>query len=143
MPYKFEHEHLKIKDKDDRRIKLFDEDREEIRKLYATGLFSQRDLANRYNVSRRTITFVLDPTKRERANELLKQRKKDGRYYSKEKQREYVKKYREHKYDLYKQKNWRRYKTKDIDILGIVMCIILVIVAFGTIELLKSYKKIN
>lgn len=40
-------------------------------------------------------------------------------------------------------KNWRRYKTKDIDILGIVMCIILVIVAFGTIELLKSYKKIN
>ena len=75
MPYKFEHEHLKIKDKDDRRIKLFDEDREEIRKLYATGLFSQRDLANRYNVSRRTITFVLDPTKRERANELLKQRK--------------------------------------------------------------------
>lgn len=72
MPYKFEYEHLKIKDKDDRRIKLFDEDREEIRKLYATGLFSQRDLANRYNVSRRTITFVLDPTKRERANELLK-----------------------------------------------------------------------
>lgn len=104
MPYKFEHEHLKIKDKDDRRIKLFDEDREEIRKLYATGLFSQRDLANRYNVSRRTITFVLDPTKRERANELLKQRKQDGRYYSKEKQREYVNKYREHKYDLYKQK---------------------------------------
>ena len=104
MPYKFEHEHLKIKDKDDRRIKLFDEDREEIRKLYATGLFSQRDLANRYNVSRRTITFVLDPTKRERANELLKQRKQDGRYYSKEKQREYVKKYREYKYDLYKQK---------------------------------------
>lgn len=85
-------------------------------------------------------------------------------------------------------KNWRRYKTKDIDILGIVMCIILVIVALfiitliilfiksingsfegtnfnnetgnyisvyeyyggiigeksdGTIELLKSYKKIN
>lgn len=104
MPYKFEYEHLKIKDKDDRRIKLFDEDREEIRKLYATGLYSQRDLANRYNVSRRTITFVLDPSKLERAKELLKERKKDGRYYSKEKQREYVKKYREHKYDLYKQK---------------------------------------
>ena len=50
MPYKFEHEHLKIKDKDDRRIKLFDEDREEIRKLYATGLYSQRDLANKYNI---------------------------------------------------------------------------------------------
>ena len=26
MPYKFEHEYLKIKDKNDRRIKLLDED---------------------------------------------------------------------------------------------------------------------
>ena len=103
MPYKFEHEHLKIKDKDDRRFKLFDEDREEIRKLYATGLFSQRDLANRYNVSRRTITFIIDPSKLERAKELLKERKKDCRYYNKEKQKEYMKSYRQYKYGLYQQ----------------------------------------
>ncbi len=45
MPYKFEYENMKMKEEDKRNRKLTDEQRQEIRELYATGKYSQRGLA--------------------------------------------------------------------------------------------------
>ena len=70
MPYKSEK--IKLSKEQDRRIKLSDEQKEEIRAKYATGLYSQRGLALEYHVSRRLISFVLDDEKAKRAAEQLK-----------------------------------------------------------------------
>lgn len=68
MPYTFDK--LPISDtKHDRRVTLTDGDKEKIRNEYATGLISQRGLAKKYNVSRRTIQFTLDLEKKERKEE--------------------------------------------------------------------------
>jgi transposase len=96
MPFKSEE--IKIHHtKHDRRIKLTDEDREQIRTL---GL-SQRALARMFGVSRRTIQFILHPEKLE---ENKKQRKERGgwkQYYNKEKQTEYIREHRQYKQKLY------------------------------------------
>ena len=100
MPYKSEK--IKLSKEQDRRIKLSDEQREEIRAKYATGLYSQRGLAIEYNVSRRLISFILDDEKKKRAAEQLKERSADGRYKpSKEQWAETMRKHRQYKYNLY------------------------------------------
>lgn len=100
MPYKFEYNHLVVKKEDDRRIKLTEDDKEEIRKIYSQGLISQRKLAEMFNVSRRSIQFVLDPEKLKRNNEQRIERAKDGRYYQKENQKKYMREYRRQKKKL-------------------------------------------
>lgn len=97
MPYKSET--IKLDKSQDRRIKLTDEQREEIRQKYSTGLYSQRALAREYNVSRRLITFVLDDEKYQKAKEQFKERRADGRY--KPTKKEWAKTMREHRH--YKQ----------------------------------------
>lgn len=100
MPYKSEK--IRLSKEQDRRIKLTDLQREEIRKKYATGLYSQRTLAKEYNVSRRLITFVLDDEKKKRNAELLKERKSDGRYKpTKEEWAKTVREHRKYKQELY------------------------------------------
>lgn len=100
MPYKSEK--IKLTKEQDRRIKLTDEQKEEIRNKYATGLYSQRGLAIEYHVSRRLISFILDEEKAKRAAEQLKQRKADGRYKpSKEQWAETVREHRRYKQRLY------------------------------------------
>ena len=98
MPYKSEK--IKLSKSQDRRIKLTDEQREEIREKYSTGLYSQRALAKEYGVSRRLITFVIDDTKYQKCKEQFKGRKADGRY--KPDREEWAKTMREHRH--YKQK---------------------------------------
>lgn len=85
----------------DKRVKLTDKNREDIRKDYETGLFSQRDLAKKYSVSRRTIQFTLYPERQEIARKQFSERQKDGRYYSKDKHSQYMKSHRSHKKELY------------------------------------------
>jgi len=101
MPYKFEKTPINNPNLD-KRVKLTDEDRENIREEYKSGIISQRSLAKKYGVSRRLIQFILDPEKQEIAKKQFAERQKDGRYYSKEKQREYVKNHRDHKKELWK-----------------------------------------
>ena len=98
MPYKSEK--IKLTRSQDRRIKLTDEQREEIRQKYSTGLYSQRALAKEYGVSRRLITFIIDDTKYQRCREQFKERRADGRY--KPDKEEWAKTMREHRH--YKQK---------------------------------------
>lgn len=49
----------------DKRVKLLSSDKMEIVALYDAGVYSQRELAKLYNVSRRTIVFTLYPGRRE------------------------------------------------------------------------------
>lgn len=107
MPYKFDGIPINNPE-NDKRVKLRGEDRNKIREEYATGLVSQRDLARKYNVSRRTIQFILDPEKRERAKKQFAARQKDGRYYSKEKHRVYMKNHRDHLKQLYQDGKLKR-----------------------------------
>lgn len=79
----------------DRRIKLTDEQRAEIRARYAEGGISTYKLANEYGVSRRTIDFVLHPERYDRCREQFKERRKDGRYTPNKEDRAYI--MREHR----------------------------------------------
>lgn len=97
MPFKFETEKFTVGKEHDRRRKLTDEQKEEIVYKYSLGTYSQRQLAAEYGVSRRLIQFTLDPEK-QRANRELHS---SSEYYDKEKQREYMKRHRDYKKELY------------------------------------------
>ena len=99
MPYKCE-KLVKLEGtSEDRRRKLTDEQKDEIAAL--KGQISQRECARRYGVSRRTIQFIWDPDKQKRNLERRQERGGSSKYYSKEKQREYIKKHRHHKQEVY------------------------------------------
>ena len=86
MPYKSDK--IKIAGTSyDRRVKLTDNEREEIKYLYKTSVHSQRKLASMFNVSRSLIAMVLNPERLQRARELFKERRKDGRYNVSRKER--------------------------------------------------------
>ena len=107
MPYKSEK--IKLSREQDRRIKLNDEQKEEIKHKYSTGLYSQRQLAKEYNVSRRLITFIINPEKEQRNKELFKERRADGRY--KPTKREWANTMRKHRH--YKEKLFREGKLEN------------------------------
>jgi len=99
MPYKCEKLHIP-KEKDKRR-KLTEEDKSEIKKHY--GKISQRKLAKIFCVSRRLIQFIGDPTKKERDLLLRKLRGGSAAYYNKNKHKDYMKKHRRRKQKLFLQ----------------------------------------
>lgn len=100
MPFKSEH--IKLPKQYDRRIKLTDAQRDEIKEKYASGVCSQRSLAREYNVSRRLISFIVDPEKYEISKEQFKERRKDGRYNpDKELRNKIQKEHRRYKQGLY------------------------------------------
>jgi transposase-like protein len=100
MPYKCRN--IKIPDGKKASQKLTQEQKEEIYKRYnIDGDVSQRQLAREYGVSRRLITFIIDPKKHE---ENLQRRKEAGgskKYYDKDKHKEAIKKHRRRKQELY------------------------------------------
>lgn len=98
----YKSEKIKLSPEQDRRIKLNDKQREEIREKYTIGMYSQRNLAEEYGVSRRLITFILDPDKAKKNAEQLKQRRADGRYKpNKEKWAAIMREHRHYKQELY------------------------------------------
>lgn len=100
MPYKFEK--IPINNPaNDKRVKLTDEDKANIKAEYESGSISIHGLAKKYKVSKRLIQFTLFPERKEKAKQLFLERQKDGRYYDKEKHKEYMKNHREHKKELY------------------------------------------
>lgn len=102
MPYKFEYskENNKIPKTLDRRVKLSDEQKVEIKELHKSGLVSINGLARQFNVSKRTIQFILFPERAEKAKQSFKERRKDGRYYDKDKHKESVNNTRKYKKEL-------------------------------------------
>ena len=95
MPYKFETTFL-IRPEDDKRRKLSEEQKDEIREKYSMGLYSQRGLAKEYIVSKRLIHYTIHPDKlkKDAANHDSK------KYYDKDKHREYMRTYRANKKKL-------------------------------------------
>ena len=85
----------------DRRVKLTDDDKELIRRIRKEENLSQRELARKFNVSRRLIQYVLDPEKLTENKRLREERGGSKQYYDKEKHREYMKDHRRYKQDLY------------------------------------------
>lgn len=94
MPYTCE-----IPKEHDRRIKLTDEQKEEIRRNY--GKISQRKLAAAFGVPRRLIQFIGDPDKKKRDLELRAARGGSNIYYDRKKHNLAMKKHRQHKQKLF------------------------------------------
>lgn len=101
MPYKSE----KIKIQGtmlDRRRKLSEETKEQIKKEYATGLIGQRPLAKKYGVSRKTIQIIVNPEIAEKSKQRIKEHWRDYQSFG-DKHNEYAKNTRRYKHSLYLQ----------------------------------------
>lgn len=61
----------------DRRRKLTEEQKEEIRELYLKGGWSHKTLAERYKVSKSLITIVLNPNRAEKVKNRIKEHWRD------------------------------------------------------------------
>jgi len=103
MPYKSEKIRLEGT-KYDRRRKLSDEQREEIRtirRLYETSYIK---IARMYNVSKSLVIYICNPEIEKRNKERHKKLRKDGRYYDREKHNKSIKEMRRYKQELYLKK---------------------------------------
>ena len=100
MPYKSERKGLVLKPEDDKRRKLTEEQKEEIRELHATGDHSQRSLALQFGVSRKSVSFIVDPAKMAAHKVAYAERQADGRYYIKEAHTKSVRKLRQRRKEL-------------------------------------------
>ena len=98
MPYKSEK--IKLKETQDRRKKLTEKQREEIRELYSTGLYSLNGLAKQYDVSKKTILLIVNRESAERAKEYRKEHWKEWQRKGEE-HAEAIRKTRKYKQELY------------------------------------------
>jgi hypothetical protein len=99
MPYKSEP--LKVPLSKDRRRKLTEEQKEEIKLLSVEH--SKRELARMFSVSKRTIQFIVNPKSKQENLERREERGGTKQYYDKEKNAEYMRSHRRYKHELFKQ----------------------------------------
>lgn len=97
MPYKSEK--IELNGLQDRRKKLADEQREEIKDLYGTGCYSLNDLAKKFCVSKKTILLIVNKDSEEKAKQYRKEHWKEWKS-TKEEHREAIKKTRRYKQSL-------------------------------------------
>lgn len=86
----------------DKRCKLIPCQVEMIRKLSQVG-WSQRQLAQRFNVSRRLIQFTIDPKKREENYQKRVESGGSTQYYNREKHAESIRNHRRRKHEILKE----------------------------------------
>lgn len=98
MPRKSEK--LKLSETQDRRRKLTDEQKQEIRDLYATGLFSLNNLAKRFEVSKSTILLIVNPNSAERVKRYRKENWKNWQRTGEE-WNKIIREHRQYKQELY------------------------------------------
>lgn len=98
MPYKSEK--IKLDPTQDRRRKLTEEQKEEIRKIYATGVCGMRPLAKQFGVSRSLIQIIVNE---ERAASVKQRMKEHWRDYKKPKEEwaATIREHRHYKHNLY------------------------------------------
>ena len=75
MPFKSEK--IKLPQEYDRRRKLTDEQKDEIKHKYSTGLYSLHNLATEYKVSKKTILLIVNPESKRKNDERIKDHWKD------------------------------------------------------------------
>lgn len=100
MPYKSEK--IKLKGLQDRRKRLTEEQREEIKELYATGCYSLNGLAKAFGVSKKTILLIVNKDSAEKAKEYRKEHWREWQRTGEE-WNEVVRKHRKYKHELYKE----------------------------------------
>lgn len=99
MPYKSEK--IKLKGLQDRRKRLTDEQRKEIKKLYETGLYSLNGLAKKFEVSKKTILLIVNEESAERARQYRQEHWKEWQRKGKE-HNDSINNTRKYKHELYK-----------------------------------------
>lgn len=103
MPYKSEKINISNTPYD-RRRKLTEDQKEYIRWLREEEQLSQRALAAKFGVSRRTIQFIIDPEKLKRNRDSSKERRRAGLYKpTKEEWANTIREHRHYKQQLYKE----------------------------------------
>lgn len=107
MPYKSEK--IKLQGLQDRRKRLTDQQREEIKKLYGTGCYSLNDLAKKFGCSKKTVLLIVNEESAAKAKQYRKEHWKDWQ----RKGEEWNETVREHR--AYKNKLYREGKLKDDD----------------------------
>lgn len=98
MPYNSEK--LELPPNKDRRRKLTDEQKEEIKRIYAEGKCGTRPLAKQFGVSRSTIQVIVNPAIKQRHHNYVKEHWRDYRP-SKEEWAATMKEHRHYKQELY------------------------------------------
>jgi hypothetical protein len=76
MPYKSEKQ--KLPPELDRRRKLNDAQKDEIKHKYSTGLYSLNGLAKEYNVSKKTVLLIVNPESKRKNDERIKEHWRDN-----------------------------------------------------------------
>lgn len=64
---------IKLSESQDRRRKLSEVQKQEIKDLYETGNFSMKTLASMYEVSKKTILLIVNPESAEKARQYRKE----------------------------------------------------------------------
>lgn len=82
MPYKSEK--IPLKGLQDRRKKLTDEQREKIKELYGTGLYSLNGLAKEFNVSKKTVLLIVNEESAAKAKQYRKEHWKEWQRHGEE-----------------------------------------------------------
>lgn len=98
MPYISES--IRLKGLQDRRRKLTDEQKNEIKEMYKTGSWSLSKLGSLFNVSKKTILLIVNPNSAEKAK---KYRKENWREFqaTKEERTRATREHRRYKQSLY------------------------------------------
>ena len=91
---------IPLKGMEDRRRVLTDEQKQEIREIYATGKIGTRPLARLFGCSRSLVCLIVNPERLERQKNRIKEHWRD-----------YYKKYGK-TYHAAAVRNWRNYKYK-------------------------------
>ena len=98
MPYKSEK--LKLSETQDRRRKLTDNQKEEIERIYESGVCGTRPLARQFGVSRSTIQVIVNPSIKQRRHDYIANNWRKYRP-TKEEWAETIKEHRHYKQELY------------------------------------------
>ena len=98
MPYKSER--IKLSPTQDRRRKLTDEQKEEIKRIYAEGRCGTRPLAKQFGVSKSTIQIIVNPNIAANRKQYRKEHWRDYKS-SKEEWAKTMREHRRYKQELY------------------------------------------
>lgn len=98
MPYKSES--IRLQGLQDRRRKLTDEQKEEIKEMYSTGNWSLNKLAVKFNVSKKTVLLIVNPESAEKAKKYIKENWREFQQ-TKEAHTKSIREHRRYKQSLY------------------------------------------
>ena len=98
VPYKSEK--FKLQGLQDRRRKLTDEQKVEIKDLYSSGNFSLNKLAKQYEVSKKTILLIVNPESKSKNDAYIKEHWREFQEPT-EKRNKSIMKTRKYKHQLY------------------------------------------